>query len=83
MGWGLNDWGQATPPDAALQNIVAIDAHSNVSMALTSDGEMICWGLYWNCPTPDQLNNVPVVQIAVQHGLAGLAVLANGTTISW
>ncbi len=95
-GWGSDLYGQATPPTDPLMDkvVVAIDARGDQSMVLTKDGELVCWGRNWACPTPADLNNVPVVSMALLNGTgtitakgmfwsSGMALLANGTTISW
>ncbi|MDD5134205.1 MAG: hypothetical protein PHP01_02185 [Phycisphaerae bacterium] len=42
VGWGWNDFGQATPP--AGNDFVAIAAGGRYSLALKSDGTIVGWG---------------------------------------
>ena len=42
VGWGDNDYGQATPP--AGNDFIAIAAGSYHSLALKSDGSIVGWG---------------------------------------
>jgi len=42
IGWGSNDYGEATPPDG--NDFVAIAAGVGNSLALKSDGSIVAWG---------------------------------------
>jgi hypothetical protein len=42
VGWGSNDYGEATPPDG--NDFVAIAAGVGNSLALKSDGSIVAWG---------------------------------------
>lgn len=82
IGWGHNDFGQATPPSSTQSGIVAVSAGAYHSVALTLAGTVIAWG--W----PEHgRNNVPaglndVVALADSNGHV-TALRANGTVVCW
>ena len=43
VGWGYNDYGQATPPEG--NDFIAIAAGYEHSLALKSDGSIVGWGV--------------------------------------
>ncbi|HEX5400096.1 MAG TPA: immunoglobulin domain-containing protein [Verrucomicrobiae bacterium] len=78
VGWGVDNWGQATPP-VGLTNIVAVAAGNQFSFALRDDGTVVAWG---NGPTPPSgLTNV--VAISASTPAEGMALKADGTVVSW
>jgi len=65
IGWGNNNYGQATPP-AGLSNITAIAAGYYHSLALKKDGTVVGWGL-----NSDH-------QVSVLSGLSNVVAIAGG-----
>jgi PT repeat/Regulator of chromosome condensation (RCC1) repeat len=43
VGWGLDRFGEGTPP-AGLTDVTAIDTGAGFSLALRSDGSVVAWG---------------------------------------
>jgi alpha-tubulin suppressor-like RCC1 family protein len=83
IGWGNNQYGQASVP-ASLSNsfVTAIAAGYQDSLALRSDGTVVAWGY-----SPSGATNVPgpatnVVAIACGD-LHDLALRNDGTIIAW
>lgn len=75
MGWGRNEYGQASPPPG-LQHTIALSAGLYHSLALRPEGSVVAWG--WNssgqCDVPEDLENSIEVHAAYQHS----AVLERG-----
>jgi hypothetical protein len=69
VGWGYNEYGQATPPDG--NDFVAIAAGGYHSLALKADGSMVAWG--WNedgQATPPDGNDFVAIAAGGSHSLA-------------
>ncbi|MEN6306350.1 MAG: hypothetical protein ABFD91_01235 [Anaerohalosphaeraceae bacterium] len=81
VGWGDNEFGQATPP--AGNDFVAIAAGGSHSLALTLEGKVLGWGRNnaGQINIPD-MNNVDVVAIAAGE-YHSLALTAQGTIVGW
>ena len=79
LGWGLDNFGQATPP--AGNDYVAIAAGWEYSLALKADGSIVGWGHnYQGRATPPEGNDF----ITIAAGLSyGLALKADGSIIGW
>lgn len=84
MAWGNNDVGQLNVPPAATQpgSIIKVVASGNWSMALTHTGALVCWGQYSKCPSTTDLGNQTVTDIVAGYS-AGMALLSNGTAVTW
>jgi hypothetical protein len=65
VGWGSNQFGQASPPEG-LTGVVAITAGFSHSVALKSDGTVVAWGF----------NNFGIATVPV--GLSGVKAIAAG-----
>jgi hypothetical protein len=69
VGWGSNDFGQATPP--AGNNYIAIAAGEWHSLALRSDGTIVGWGNNdYGQATPPAGNNYIAIAAGRYHSLA-------------
>ena len=81
VGFGANDYGQASPP-GGLTNAIAVSAGGDHSLALRSDGTVAAWGGNNSGQTsvPSGLNNV--MAIAAGHGYS-LALRADGMVVAW
>ncbi|MCJ7728505.1 MAG: hypothetical protein MUO27_01285, partial [Sedimentisphaerales bacterium] len=78
VGWGNNDYGQATPPAG---NFVAIAAGYGQSLALRSDGSIVGWGYnYWGQATPPAENNYIAIAAGQEHSLA---LCSDGSIVGW
>ena len=79
MAVGSNDFGQLDVPEGLVVQKVSSSLHN---MALTPDGQVVCWGYneYGQCDVPsfDQ----PVVDIAASKR-ASLALLEDGSLVIW
>ena len=95
VGWGLNTFGEATPP-AGLSDVVAIDTGAGFSLALRSDGSVVTWGTNYSgqLDVPADLGPVTAVSaggylgyrgIGVPEAVCGyaLALRPNGTVVRW
>ncbi len=81
VGWGWNDWGQATPP--AGNDFTAIAAGADHSLALKSDGSIVGWGYngYGQATlTPPAGNNFVAISAGYYQSLA-IATPAPGAII--
>src|SRR5947207_1923734 len=74
-------WGQSTVP-AGLNNVVAIAAGGDHSLALKRNGTVVAWG--WNgggqSTVPAGLNNVVAIAAGRNHSLA---LKGDGTVVAW
>ena len=63
MAWGNNESGQCNVP-AELSNVIAIRAANFYSMALKSDGTVICWGKnnFGQSQPPPSLNDAKSIR---------------------
>ncbi|UCC69108.1 MAG: hypothetical protein JSV79_04110, partial [Armatimonadota bacterium] len=81
VGWGLNDFCQATHPGDATDSI-AIAAGAYHSLALQSDGTAVGWG--WNgsdqASPPSGLADVIAIAAGYGHSLA---LRYDGTAVAW
>jgi hypothetical protein len=89
VGWGWDEYyGQATPP-ARLSNVIAISTGIYHSIALTSDGNVVSWGLNTSGETdvPTDLTDVIAIEAGgtiydYEYGHS-LALKADGTVVGW
>lgn len=81
VGWGNNDYGQATIP-AGLSSVVAVSAGGSHSLALKSDGTVVAWGYSDSGRTtvPDGLSGVVAIAAGQSHSLA---LKGDGTVVAW
>ena len=81
VGWGYDDFGQATPPPG-LNGVKRISANRNFSMALKSDGTIVTWGAnsYGRGDVPLGLANIVAIAAGDTHALA---LRNNGTVVGW
>jgi len=86
VGWGDNQYGQATPPDG--DDFVAIAAGALSSLALKSDGSIVSWGSDLSTEPPEGND---FVGIAAGGPLGppmkwvgyGLALKSDGSIVCW
>jgi len=79
VGWGWDDYGQATPPDR--NDFVAIAAGGAHSLALKADGSIVGWGAdRFGQATPPDGNHF--VELATGGG-HNLALRSDGSIIAW
>ena len=78
VGWGYNNFGQATAPPGAYK---AVSAGAYFAVGVKSDGTLAAWGqVSTNLTPPPGLNGV----VAAGAGTAHAAALQNGgTVIAW
>ncbi len=81
VGWGNNNYGQATPP-AGLSDVLAIDAGSYHNLALNSDGTVVGWGYNDEglATPPPGLSDVVAIATG---GFHNLALKSDGTVVGW
>ena len=95
VGWGLDAFGEATPP-ADLSDVVAVDTGAGFSVALRADGTVVTWGTNESgqLDVPADLGPVTAVSaggyrsyrgLGVPEGVCGfaLALRADGTVVRW
>jgi len=95
LGWGLNRFGEGTPP-AHLDNVRAIDTGAGFSLALTADGSVIAWGddESGQLDVPPDLGAVTAISAGGYFGYRGLgvpeaacgfalALRPDGTVVRW
>ena len=77
VGWGANNYGQATPP-VGLSGVVAIAAGDYHSLALKRDGTVVGWGdnSAGQATPPSGLSRVVAIAAGGQHSLALVASAA-------
>ena len=79
LGWGLNDYGQASPPEG--NNFVSIAAGEYHNVALRSDGIIVCWGDDANDQaTPPGGNDYTAIAAGYDHSLA---IRTDGSIVCW
>ena len=90
--WGDNASGQCNVPSGATNGIVAISAGEWNSLALTSQGTIVGWGLYYTNPlgivesTIASINATTDIDpvIGISDGVEqGLALMKSGTVRAW
>jgi len=79
VGWGYNDFGQATPP--AGNDFVVISAGVYHSLALKSDGSIVGWGGndYGQANPPAETDFVAIAAGAFHS----LALKSDGSIVAW
>jgi outer membrane protein assembly factor BamB/alpha-tubulin suppressor-like RCC1 family protein len=79
VGWGRNDYGQATPP--AGNDYVAIAAGYDHSLALKQDGSIVGWGRNdYGQATPPAGNDYVAIAAGNDHSLA---LKQDGSIVGW
>jgi len=79
VGWGDNDYGQATPPSG--NDFVAIAAGGDHSLALKSDGSIVGWGHnHDGQATPPAGNDFVAIATGGDHSLA---LKSDGSIVGW
>lgn len=81
VGWGRNEFGQATPPQG-LSDVIDIAVGYDHSLALKRDGTVVSWGrnTYGKATVPDGLVNVIDIEAGAEHSLA---LLSDGRVVGW
>jgi len=87
VAWGGSEDGDCTVPPG-LSGVTAIAAGGQFSLALTSEGTVVAWGLgdpgdvYGNgqCVVPAGLSNVVAISAG---GFHSLALKSDGTVVAW
>jgi alpha-tubulin suppressor-like RCC1 family protein len=79
--YGDNSYGQSTVP-AGLSNVIAIAAGRHHSVALKSDGTVVCWGdnRYGQLNFPLPVNDIVAVSAGANYNLA---LKKDGTVSDW
>jgi hypothetical protein len=80
VGWGLNDFGQATPP-ADLKDVVAISGGGAYSMALKADGTVVAWGAS-DALIQSLVSLTDVAAVSAGYGVIGV-LKSDGTVATW
>jgi len=79
VGWGGNDFGQATVPVGG--DYMAIDAGNALSLSLKTDGSIGAWGLdNYGQATPPPGNNFLAVAAGRLHSIA---LKSDGSLVGW
>lgn len=81
VGWGGNDFGQATPP-TGLTGVVAIAAGGDHSLALKNDGAVVAWGRNddGQATPPIGLSDVAAITAGPLHSVA---LKTDGSVVAW
>ncbi|WP_270888309.1 choice-of-anchor R domain-containing protein [Pedococcus sp. 5OH_020] len=95
VGWGLNRYGEADPPEG-LHSVVAIDSGAGFSLALHADGSVATWGAddTGQLDVPADLGPVTAISAGGYFGYGGigvpqavcgyaLALRPDGTVVRW
>jgi hypothetical protein len=83
VGWGLNNYGQASIPPAAQSGVIALAGGAVHSLALKTNGTIVTWG------NTDSGQSIvpPAAQTGVSAIAAGanhsLALKTNGAVVAW
>jgi hypothetical protein len=92
FSWGASgeNWGQASPPNAA-GTLIAVAAGMHHSLGIRPDGSVVAWGSNWTnqCAVPGNLG--ACVQVAAGGGRLyngdnlghSLALRTDGTVVAW
>ena len=79
IGWGDNSGGKATPPEG-LENVIAVAANANCSVAAEEDGALRWWG---SCPDyltkKVSLQNVTAIALTDSNAVA----ISDGSLVIW
>jgi alpha-tubulin suppressor-like RCC1 family protein len=79
--WGYNNLGQTDVPESALTDVIDIAAGREHSVALKSDGSVVCWGGEMFTSVPESASsNVIAVSAGWYHSLA---LKSDGSVVSW
>jgi alpha-tubulin suppressor-like RCC1 family protein len=81
VGWGQNDYGQATSP-AGLSGVIAVAAGRHHSLALKNDGTVVGWGYNYFSQTTIPAGLSGVIAVAAGH-FHSLALKNDGTVVAW
>jgi alpha-tubulin suppressor-like RCC1 family protein len=80
IGWGANDYGQATLPPG-LGPLLGAGAAGYVSVALKADGTVVAWGVTGASTTvPPGLTGVAALS---SGGAVNMALQSDGTVVAW
>lgn len=81
IGWGDNEFGQATPPEG-LEQVKQIAAGWRHSLALRVDGTVQAWGDNGEgqCDVPAGLRDVVHISAGTRHSLA---LRSDGSVVAW
>ena len=85
--WGLNRYGQATPPEADFASVSAWGEHV---CGLKTDGSIACWGGPWDADTRRQFFG-PSARVGIEGKFAsvntgngvGCGVRTDGSAVCW
>ncbi len=86
VGWGDDQFGQATVPLSASNDIVQVAAGASHSVVLRSNGTVAIWGKVWNgthydpVTLPAGLTNVVAISAGFFHTIA---LKSDGTVTGW
>ena len=79
IAWGNGSQGQTNVPPAAT-NVVAVAAGAYHSLALRSDGTVVCWGSGAGTNIPANITNATAIAAGMSHSLA---LLADNSVVAW
>lgn len=82
VGWGNNEYGQATVPVAARSGVTAVAVGVNHTVALKSDGTIVAWGepSFGKTVVPPELG--PVKAVAAGHVFT-MALRVDDSVMAW
>ena len=84
VGWGDDQYAQATPPEG--NDFVAIAAGDGHSVALKSDGSIVGWGTNFNAPPGNDFLAVAAGGLQVPKMVLegnSLALKSDGSIVTW